>query len=191
MRDGRQRRATGVVVEICGRITTFAGVGCIHTGESCERRDEGKRLGLADWVAAVPDLMMREETRPLNGKPEMVEDLRAETVRTRVMVGHALCAIAGSAAQGGMVDRALQNLVTARHILEEVRVYASDGDGMPEEAVRELLGFVRELRQRAQEMEQALRVLTPGEDPGRQKKARRRVGRGAAFGDHGEVPQKR
>jgi len=87
------------------------------------------------------------------------DELRSETMRTQIMVGHALCAIAESEAYGGMADRALQNLITVRHILEEVSVYASDASGLPDDAARELLEFVREVQDRARNMDTMLQLL--------------------------------
>lgn len=94
------------------------------------------------------------------------EELQTETMRTQVMVGHALRSIAKSEVYGGMTDGALQSLVTVGHILDEVRVYASAAPGMPEDAALEMLEFVRELQQRARILDEVLHVLKAGPEPG-------------------------
>jgi hypothetical protein len=129
----------------------------------------------------------------LKAKPEMLENLREETLRTRIMVADALCAIAQSAAHGGMSDRAVENLVHVRHILAEVSVYANDVNRIPADAAEELLGFVRELHERAQEMESVLQMLKPGfaakESAAKKRRHARRVR--VVLGNHREIPLRR
>lgn len=98
----------------------------------------------------------------MSAQPGIAQELREEAVRTQTMVGEALCAVARSEASGGMADRALQSLVAVRHILDEVGVYASDSNRMPVSAARELLDFVRELQERAQNIERVLQLVRPG-----------------------------
>jgi hypothetical protein len=103
-----------------------------------------------------------QEMRLMSAQPEIAQELREEAVRAQAVVGEALIAVARSEASGGMADRALQSLVAVRHILDEVVVYASDSNRMPVSAARELLRFVRELLERAQNIERVLHLLRPG-----------------------------
>lgn len=129
----------------------------------------------------------------MKAQPNLLEDLREEALRTRVMVAHALCAIAQSAARGGMADRALENLVHVRHILAEVSVYANDVNRIPAAAAEELLGFVRELHERASEMESVLQLLKPGlaAQQAAEKKPRHARRVRVALGGRREIPLRR
>jgi hypothetical protein len=88
-----------------------------------------------------------------DGKPRQTA---GEAIRSRVMVSHALCAIAESELHAGEMTMAAGTISSARILIQEINALV--GPGMSGGAADELAEFLRELDHRLRNIDTAIRL---------------------------------
>jgi hypothetical protein len=88
------------------------------------------------------------------------QSLRGEAIRVRVMVAHALCAIADSEAHARETRRAMETVRAVRVIIKEIEVAVTEPHLISASATRELTEFGRELDDRIGKIEMAIRLTS-------------------------------
>jgi hypothetical protein len=86
-------------------------------------------------------------------------NLNGEAIRTRVMIAHALCAIAESEAHACELTMALKTVRAIRGIVQELGVTIDEPQRVSASVVRELAEFSRELEQRVINIEAAIKMV--------------------------------
>lgn len=85
-----------------------------------------------------------------------VQALVSKSLRSRVMVAYALCAVAADEAQDGYLDRALQTAVEVRHLMAEIRILVGEPKTLSSSVVREAADLFAELEARIVAIEAAM-----------------------------------
>jgi len=85
-----------------------------------------------------------------------VQVLVSKSLRSRVMVAYALCAIAGDEAQDGHLNRALQTVSVVRQLMAEIRILVSEPNTLSSSAVQEAADLFAALESRSDAVEAAM-----------------------------------
>jgi hypothetical protein len=85
-----------------------------------------------------------------------VQALVSRSLRNRVMVAYALCAMAEAEAHDGHLNRALQTVVAVRQLMAEIRILIGEPNTMSSSAVREAADLFAELETRIDAIEAAM-----------------------------------
>ena len=95
-------------------------------------------------------------------RTENVHTLVAQSLRSRIMVTYALCAIADSDVYGGNWERAGQTVKAIRRLIAEIDVLIFEQTGrIPASTIHEAGDLLAELENRTQSIEESLRLSGP------------------------------
>jgi uncharacterized membrane protein len=90
------------------------------------------------------------------GAGDDTQAMVSRSLRSRIMVAYALCAIAESEIQDGDLQRALKTTETVRKLIAEIALLVSDPNTISPSLIRETAEMLAELESRVVSVEAAL-----------------------------------
>jgi hypothetical protein len=90
------------------------------------------------------------------GAEKNVQALVSQSLRSRIMVSFALCAVAESEIHGEEWERAVQTIATIRQLVSEINLLIIEPHPIPVSTIREAGELAAELESRIQAIEAAI-----------------------------------
>ncbi|MGB7135024.1 MAG: hypothetical protein WBD46_07035 [Acidobacteriaceae bacterium] len=90
------------------------------------------------------------------GTSENVQALISRSLRSRVMVAYALCAVAEGEMRDGQLERALKTIQAVRKLIAEIAMLVSEPNTTAPNAIREAGEMLGELESRIASVEAAI-----------------------------------